>query len=308
MRVFLSSLIIFVLVGCNSAPDEVPVEESTVEVIADSVPLVVEETTVEDIADSVPLVVEVDTVETKVEEDEDLEVNAANDRLSKEAEYSRMEDEKMKLISKLKKGEAIRIHSDILAYFNFYDLHEYDGDYRIDGYLFTGVSFQTFDNGVVKRETDYEKGKKLSCRTYYQNSQICKSSEIIAYSNGPWNIGGYPPFGWDTYVELSNDLFFYQTGEKKGKYLNCIRKYLEGHTSNLREGKSWYRNGNLARQLNFKDGSIKDLKIDEVIEKIFIEEKRETVEKCFDEKGNEIDCEKVEFTECYNCDQPPLDK
>ena len=54
------------------------------------------------------LVVEVDTVETKVEEDEDLEVNAANDKLSKEAEHSRMEDEKMKLI-KLKKGEAIRI-------------------------------------------------------------------------------------------------------------------------------------------------------------------------------------------------------
>ena len=30
--------------------------------------------------------------------------------------------------------------------------------------------------------------------------------------------------------------------------------------------------------------------------------------KCFDEKGNEIDCEKVKFTECYHCDQPPLDK
>ncbi len=53
MRVFLSVLIILVLVGCNSAPDEVPVEETTVEVIADSVPLLVEE---------------VDTIETKVEE------------------------------------------------------------------------------------------------------------------------------------------------------------------------------------------------------------------------------------------------
>ena len=64
MRVFLSSLIILVLVGCNSTSGEVAVEETTVEVIADSV----------------PLVVEVDTIETKVEEDEDLEVNAANDR------------------------------------------------------------------------------------------------------------------------------------------------------------------------------------------------------------------------------------
>ena len=26
------------------------------------------------------------------------------------------------------------------------------------------------------------------------------------------------------------------------------------------------------------------------------------------QKGNEIDCEKVEFTECYNCDQPPVNK
>ena len=132
MRVILSALIILVLVGCNSAPDEVAIEEATAEFIADSVPFLEEE---------------VDTIETKVEEDEDLEVNAGNYRLSKEAEYSRMEDEKMKLISKLKKGEAIRIHSDTLAYFGFYDFDGNEiGDYRIDGYLFTGVSFQTFDN------------------------------------------------------------------------------------------------------------------------------------------------------------------
>ena len=295
MRAFLSVLIVLVLVGCNSASDEVAFDETTVDVIADTAQVIVEE---------------VDSIENEIEEKvKDLEVEPENDKLSEEVEYSRMEDEKMKLISKLKKGEAIRIHSDTLAYFGFYDFDGNEiGDYRVDGYLFTGVSFQTFDNGVVKRETNYEKGKKLSRRKYYQNGQICKSSEIIAYSNGPWNIEGYPPFGWDTYVELSNDLFFYQTGEKKGKYLNCKRKYLEGHTSNLREGKSWYRNGNLARQLNFKDGSIKDLKIDEVIEKIFIEEKRETFEKCFDEKGNETDCEKVKFTECYNCYQPPVNK
>ena len=86
MRAFLSALIILVLAGCNSAVDEVAVEENTVEVIADTAQVIVEE---------------VDTIETKVEEekkeeDEDLEVNAANDRLSKEAEYSRMKDEKMK--------------------------------------------------------------------------------------------------------------------------------------------------------------------------------------------------------------------
>ena len=88
MRVILSLLLILVLVGCNTAPDEVAVEETTADVIADSVSLVVEETTADVIADTAQVIVEeVDTIETKVEEDEDLEVNAANDRLSKEAEY-----------------------------------------------------------------------------------------------------------------------------------------------------------------------------------------------------------------------------
>ena len=53
MRVFLSSLIFLVLVGCNSATDKVSVEETTVEVTSDSV----------------PLAEEVDTIETKVEEE-----------------------------------------------------------------------------------------------------------------------------------------------------------------------------------------------------------------------------------------------
>ena len=56
MRVILSVLIILVLVGCNTAPDEVTVEETTVEVIADSVPLMEEE---------------VDTIENEVEEMQD---------------------------------------------------------------------------------------------------------------------------------------------------------------------------------------------------------------------------------------------
>ena len=64
MRVFLSALIILVLVGCNSAPDEVAVEETTVEVIVDSVPLVVEE---------------VDSIETKVEVLNDSVVIAKED-------------------------------------------------------------------------------------------------------------------------------------------------------------------------------------------------------------------------------------
>ncbi len=64
MRVFLSALIILVLVGCNSASDEVAVEETTVEVIADSVPLVVEE---------------VDTIVTTVEEVQEIEeINDTN--------------------------------------------------------------------------------------------------------------------------------------------------------------------------------------------------------------------------------------
>ena len=172
MRVFLSVLIILALVGCNSATDEVAVEENTVEVIVDSVPLVVEETTVEVIADSVPLVVEVDTVETKVEEDEDLEVNASNDRLSKEAEYSRMEDEKMKLISKLKKGEAIRIHCDtlykLLGGFNY----EEDGMIDINDNMFSGICFETYENGTIKYETEYIEGERRIFRCYYNTGQF----------------------------------------------------------------------------------------------------------------------------------------
>ena len=62
MRVFLSALIILVLVGCNSTSGEVAVEETTVEFVADSV----------------PLVVEVDTIETKVEEEEEEAIDRSN--------------------------------------------------------------------------------------------------------------------------------------------------------------------------------------------------------------------------------------
>ena len=72
MRVFLGSILFLVLVGCNSASDEVPVEETTVEVIADSVQLVVDETTVEFVADIAQVIVEeVDTIENEIEEEED---------------------------------------------------------------------------------------------------------------------------------------------------------------------------------------------------------------------------------------------
>ena len=56
MRVFLSVLIILVLAGCNSAPDEVAVEETTVEFLADTAQVIVEE---------------VDTIENEVEEIQD---------------------------------------------------------------------------------------------------------------------------------------------------------------------------------------------------------------------------------------------
>ena len=51
MRVFLSVLIILVLVECNSATDEVAVDETTVKVTADSVPLVVEVDTIENLVE-----------------------------------------------------------------------------------------------------------------------------------------------------------------------------------------------------------------------------------------------------------------
>ena len=63
MRVFLSSLIILVLAGCNSAPDEVAVEDTTVDVIADTAQLTVEE---------------VDTTETKAEEEEEDAIDRIN--------------------------------------------------------------------------------------------------------------------------------------------------------------------------------------------------------------------------------------
>ena len=60
MRAFLSALIILVLVGCNSASDEVPVEETPVKVIADTAQVIVEE---------------VDSIETKVEDTDSVELN-----------------------------------------------------------------------------------------------------------------------------------------------------------------------------------------------------------------------------------------
>ena len=288
MRVFLSVLIILALVGCNSATDEVAVEETTVEVIADSVPLVVEE---------------VDTVETKVEEekkeeDEDLEVNAANDRLSKEAEYSRMEDEKMKLISKLKKGEAIRIHCDtlykLLGGFNY----EEDGMIDINDNLFSGICFETYENGTIKYETEYIEGERRVFRSYYKTGQIYYSSENIYYSEGPYSQtveedGVEFEFwsGWGNYKGLNHILFYYETGEKKGDYEHKYAQHYDIYTGN-----SWYKNGKLSRQVKLINEEEEDHDL------------METVVKCFDEKGNEIDCENVMFTECFNCDQPPLDK
>ena len=58
MRVFLSALIILVLVGCNSATDEVTVEETTFDFLADTAQVTVEE---------------VDTIETKEKEVQEIE-------------------------------------------------------------------------------------------------------------------------------------------------------------------------------------------------------------------------------------------
>ena len=259
MREFLSVLIVLVLVGCNSATDEVAVEETTVEVIADSVPLVVEE---------------VDTVETKVEEekkeeDEDLEVNAANDRLSKEAEYSRMEDEKMKLISKLKKGEAIRIHCDtlykLLGGFNY----EEDGMIDINDNLFSGICFETYENGTIKYETEYIEGERRVFRSYYKTGQIYYSSENIYYSEGPYSQtveedGVEFEFwsGWGNYKGLNHILFYYETGEKKGDYEHKYAQHYDIYTGN-----SWYKNGKLSRQVKLINEEEEDHDLMETVEK-----------------------------------------
>jgi len=283
MRVFLSVLIFLVLVACNSAPDEVAVEETTADVIADSVPFIEEE---------------VDTIETKVEEDEDLEVNAANDRLSKEAEYSRMEDEKMKLISKLKKGEAIRIHCDTLDKLGFSEVPD-DGMIDNNDNLFSGICFETYENGTIKYETDYKLGRRMGFRSYYENGQIYYSSKVTAFFDGDpgeWieDESGesfwLSNYGYDAY-EINEVLFYYKNGVRKGKYENNYHSHNDIYT-----GISWHKNGKLSRQVKLINEEEEDHNL------------METVEKCFDEKGYEIDCEKVKFTECYNCDQPPLDK
>ncbi len=58
MRVFLSTLIILVLVGCNSNSGEVAVEETTVEFVADTVQITVEE---------------VDTIQNEIEEEDAMD-------------------------------------------------------------------------------------------------------------------------------------------------------------------------------------------------------------------------------------------
>ena len=63
MRVFLSALIILVLVGCNSAPDEVAVEETTPEVLADTAQVIVKE---------------VDSIEIKAKDEEEEAIDRSN--------------------------------------------------------------------------------------------------------------------------------------------------------------------------------------------------------------------------------------
>lgn len=63
MRMFLSALFLFVLVGCNNAPDEVAVEETKVEVIADTVQVIVEE---------------FDSTLNEIEEEEKVDVDRSN--------------------------------------------------------------------------------------------------------------------------------------------------------------------------------------------------------------------------------------
>lgn len=86
MRVFLSVLIILVLVGCNSASDEVPVEETKVEVIADSVPLVIEEVDsilneVEDLLDDSAIIAKEDLIRINEDSTKNYVFSRENDTL-----------------------------------------------------------------------------------------------------------------------------------------------------------------------------------------------------------------------------------
>ena len=67
MRVILSSLIVLVLVGCNSTSGEVAVEETTVEFVADTAQVTVEE--VDTIKNEIEEE-EVDTIENEIEEED----------------------------------------------------------------------------------------------------------------------------------------------------------------------------------------------------------------------------------------------
>lgn len=51
---------------------------------------------------------------------------------------------------------------------------EYDGDFLcFEGALFTGVSYELFDNGKLQAEYEYESGQKNNeCKDWYRNGQL----------------------------------------------------------------------------------------------------------------------------------------
>ncbi len=212
MRVFLSVLIILALVGCNSNSGEVPVEENTVEVIVDSVPLVVEETTVEVIADSVPLVVEVDTVETKVEE-------VLNDSAI------------------IVKEDVIRIRSDSTKYYVF--SRENDTLF-LNQAPFNGIIYSLNDDGILENEEEYVDGFDKLYREYYENGQLSFSYQCISYSSNENEANSYEEFFLYAKYQL---MFYYETGEKKAEYYRVVNK--RGYSC---KGKIWYKNGKLAHE------------------------------------------------------------
>ena len=153
---------------------------------------------------------------------------------------------------------------------NINNLVEYgDKKYKPnDDESYTGKVFDFYENGQKKLDGSYRKGLMNGKWTYYhENGQIYVQGRFI---NGD---GSYPDDYPDSFKSISPP-FDGRSGKWTEWWPNGQKRYAGTLKDGIPDGliTSWYENGQKESEITYKDG--------EVISG-----------KCWDEVGNEIDCD-----------------